>query len=111
MMLLGEEGRRKMENRAKTNDRLFDDYYNLITSTHTPKSLYEAKRLLEKFRAFLGQFPPTTELTIQFLSQFKDCKVNTKARYSFVLSAFFSWFTAEKFPTKIKLIFFFRRWK
>jgi hypothetical protein len=35
MMLLGEEGRRKMENRAKTNDQLFDDYYNLITSTHT----------------------------------------------------------------------------
>jgi hypothetical protein len=34
MMLLGEEGRRKMENRAKTN-QLFDDYYHLITSTHT----------------------------------------------------------------------------
>ncbi|MGD0780100.1 MAG: hypothetical protein ABR954_04880 [Dehalococcoidales bacterium] len=35
MMLLGVEVRRKMENRAKTNDQLFDDYYNLITSTHT----------------------------------------------------------------------------
>ncbi len=52
-MLLGEEGRRKMENKTKANDQAFSDYYNLIGNTHTPKSLYEAKRLLEKFRAFL----------------------------------------------------------
>ena len=66
MMLLGEEGRRGMENQTKTNDQLFYDYYNLITNTNTPKSLYEAKRLLEKFRAFLGQFPPTAELAVWF---------------------------------------------
>jgi len=44
MMLLGEEGRRKMENQTKTNDQLFNDYLTLITNTHTPKSFYEAKR-------------------------------------------------------------------
>jgi hypothetical protein len=53
-MLLGEEGRRRMGNKTKTNDQVFMDYYDLIANTHTSKSFYEAKRLLEKFRAFLG---------------------------------------------------------
>ena len=66
MMLLGDEGRRKLENQTKLNDQLFSDYYDFITNTHTPRSFYEAKRLLEKFRAFLGLFPPSTEKAIQF---------------------------------------------
>ena len=103
MMLLGEEGKRKLENRTKTNDQLFSDYYDLITNTHTAKSLYEAKRLLEKFRAFLGQYPASTELAIQFLTQFKDRKLNTRARYQFVLSAFFNFYSGEKLPIKIKV--------
>ena len=102
-MLLGEDGRRKMENKTKTNDQLFADYYNLIANTHTPKSRYEAQRLLDKFRAYLGQFPPTTELVIQFLTQFKERKLNTRARYSYVLSAFLHWYSGEKLPLKIKV--------
>jgi len=82
---------------------LFADYYNLITNTHVPKSRYEAQRLLDKFRAYLGQFPQTTELAIQFLTQFKDRKLNTKARYNYVLSAFFSWYSGEKLPIKIRV--------
>ena len=48
-----------------------------------------------------GSSPPT-ELAVQFLTQFKDTKLNTRARYSFVLSAFFSWYSGEKLPLKIK---------
>jgi len=103
MMLLGEEGKRKMENRTKTNDQLFNDYYDLITNTHTPKSRYEAKRLLDKFKDFLGGFPPTTGLAVQFLTQFKDRKLNTKARYTHVLGAFFRWYNGEKLPIKIRV--------
>jgi len=102
-MLLGEEGRRRMSNQTKTNDQLFSDYYDVITNTHTPKSLYEAKRLLEHFKAFLGQFPPGTKLAVQFLNQFKDRKLNTKARYSHVLGAFFTWYNGEKLPIKIRV--------
>jgi integrase len=101
-MLLGEEGRRRMGNKTKTNDQVFMDYYDLIANTHTTKSFYEAKRLLEKFRVFLGQYPPTVELAVQFLTQFKDLKLNSKARYSFVLNAFFSWYSGEKLPIKIR---------
>jgi len=77
--------------------------YYLITNTHTPKSLYEAIRLLDKFQAFLGQFPLTIELAIQFLSQFKDHKLNTKARYTHVLGAFFTYYNGEKLPIKIRV--------
>ena len=103
MMMLGEEGKRKLENKPKTNDQLFNDYYDLITNTHTPKSFYEAKRLLDKFKASLGQFPPTTELAVQFLTQFKDRKLNTKARYTHVLGAFFTWYSGEELPIKIRV--------
>ncbi len=92
-----------MENQTKTNDQLFSDYYDLITNPHTPKSLYEAKRILEKFKAFIGQFPPTTELAVQFLGQFKDHKLNTKARYTHVLGAFFSFYNGEKLPIKVRV--------
>jgi integrase/recombinase XerD len=103
IMLLGEEGKRKLENRTKTNDQAFSDYYDLIANTHTAKCLYESKRLLNKFRSFVGQFPPTTDLAIQFLGQFADLKLNTKARYAFVLSAFFKWYNGEKLPIKIRV--------
>jgi len=61
---LGEEGKRKLENKTKTNDQIFTDYYDLIINTHTAKCLYEAKRLLNKFQVFIGQFPPTTDLAV-----------------------------------------------
>ncbi|MFC2002102.1 tyrosine-type recombinase/integrase [Chloroflexota bacterium] len=99
----GEEGKRKLENKTKTNDQLFNDYYDLITNTHTPKSFYEAKRLLDKFKASLGQFPPTAELAVQFLTQFKDRKLNTKARYTHVLGAFFTLYSGEKLHIKIRV--------
>ena len=82
-MLLGEEGRRKMDNLTKTNDQLFSDYYDLILNTHTHKSFYEAKRLLERFRIFLGQVPPSATLAVQFLTNFKSRKPNVIFSESF----------------------------
>ncbi len=92
-----------MPNQTKTNDQVFGDYYDMITNTHTPKSLHEAKRLLDKFQAFLGQFPPSNKLAVQLLTQFKDRKLNTKTRYTYVLSAFFSYYNGEKLPIKIRV--------
>lgn len=36
MMLLGEEGRRKVENKTKPNAQAFNDYYNLIPALKRP---------------------------------------------------------------------------
>ncbi|MFC1983219.1 tyrosine-type recombinase/integrase, partial [Chloroflexota bacterium] len=93
---------RRMDNLTKTNDQLFSDYYDLILNTHTSKSFYEAKRLLEQFRIFLGQVPPSVTLAVQFLTNFKSRKPNTRARYAHVLGAFFRWYNGEKLPIKIK---------
>jgi len=81
------EGRWKTSSRPTTSSSA--NTYDLIANTHAPKPLYEAKRLLEKFRALLGGFPPTPELAIKFLGQFSGRKPNTRARYAYVLSAFF----------------------
>jgi len=37
------------------------------------------------------------------LTQFKERKLNTRACYSYVLSAFFHWYNGEKLPLKIKM--------
>ncbi len=92
-----------MENKTKTNEQLFSQYYRILENSHAEKSRYEAKRLLEKFRAFLGQYPPSTELATQFLASFKDRKLNTRARYTFTISAFFRWYSGEKLPFKAKV--------
>ena len=70
-----------MDNLTKTADQLLPDFCDFITSTHTPKSFYEAKGLLEIFREFLVQVPPSTDLAVKFLTRFKDCKPNTRAHH------------------------------
>ena len=77
-----------MDNLTKTNDQLFSDYYYVISNTHTPKVFLEARRLLEQFREFLSQVPPSTNIALQFLTRFKDRKPNTRVRYAHVLGGF-----------------------
>ena len=91
-----------MENRNKTNDQLFTDYYNLLLTSHSRRYLYEAKRTLNKFHGFLGEFPPTIDLGVEFFTRFKDLKPNSRARYAFTMSSFFKWYSGEKFPIKIR---------
>jgi len=100
--LLGEKGRRILENRTKSNDQLFSEYLELISTTHVTTSYYEAKRLLMHFKNSLGEFPPSTELGVKFLSQFKDRKATTRGRYLHTLNAFFRWYNGENLPLKIR---------
>ena len=67
MMLLGEEGRWKLDNRPRTSQQLFPDYHNLVSATLSDKYPYESKRPLEKFRAFIGEYSLTIELAVKFL--------------------------------------------
>jgi integrase len=100
-ILLGPEGRRRMENQFKTNDQLFQEFYNSIALGHAPNSYAETRRVLEKYRSYIGQFPPTIENAIQFLNLYKERSLNTRARYTSYLSAFFKWFCGEPLPLKI----------
>jgi integrase len=103
IILLGEEVRRKLENRTKPNDQLFQEYYDFITTSLSPAYVYESRRLLNKFQAFLGDFPPGIELALSFLAQYHNRSDNTRAKYCFILSAFFKWYSGDKLPIKIKV--------
>ena len=60
------------------------------------------KRLPEKLRVFIGEYPLATGLAVRFLGQFKDRKPNTRARYAYTLSAFFNFYSGQRLPIKIK---------
>jgi len=102
VMLLGEEGKRRLRLRQMTNAQLFEAYdAELICRHRSAKGLYEDRRILRHFAEFLGQFPPMPALGKQFLSQFANRKTATLARYVAVLKPFFKWY-GEELDMRIK---------
>jgi len=102
-ILLGNKGRRQLELRQKTNDELFTLYEGELAFHHrSARGLHEAKRVLNHFHNYLGEFPPTPELAKSFLSQFKDRKSTTIARYVAILKVFFKWY-GEELDIKIRI--------
>ncbi|NQT48506.1 MAG: hypothetical protein HQ578_05980 [Chloroflexi bacterium] len=68
-MLLGEEGRRKLVLRQKRNDELFHLYETeLVLRLRSQQNLDETKDFLRKFQDYLGEFPPSTETCLPYLS-------------------------------------------
>ena len=95
-ILLGNKGRRHLELRQKTNNELFTLYEGELTFHHrSARGIHEAKRVLNHFHNYLGEFPPTPEIAKSFLSTFKDRKPTTIARYSAILKVFFKWYGEE----------------
>ena len=69
-----------MESRHKPNKDLFKLYKGELAFHHrSARGVHEAKRVLNHFHNFLGEFPPTLELAKSFLSQSKDRKPTTCA--------------------------------
>ncbi|MFC1914982.1 tyrosine-type recombinase/integrase, partial [Chloroflexota bacterium] len=92
-----------MELRQKTNNELFALYEGELAFHHRSVSgIHEAKRVLTHFHNYLGEFPPTPELAKSFLSQFKDRKPTTIARYAAILKVFFKWY-GEELDIKIRV--------
>jgi len=100
---LGEEVRRRLVNRAKPNEQLFKEYYDFITASLSTDYIYESKRLLDKFQAFFRAFPSSIGLALNFLAEYQSHSDNTKAKYFFILSAFFKWYSGDKLPIKVKV--------
>ena len=85
-----------MELRQKTNDELFALYEGELAFHHrSDGGLQEAKRVLNHFHRYLGEFPPTPEIAKSFLSTFKDRKTTTIARYAAIIKVFFKWYGEE----------------
>ncbi|MFC2068506.1 tyrosine-type recombinase/integrase [Chloroflexota bacterium] len=95
-ILLGNKGRRHLELRQKTNNELFTLYEGELAFHHrSARGIHESKWVLNHFHNYLGEFPPTPELVKSFLSQFKDRKPTTLARYSAILKVFLKWYGEE----------------
>jgi integrase/recombinase XerD len=102
-MILGTDGKRKLRLRHKTNAELFALYDSqLILKHRSNDALEEARRVLGHFTAYLGQYPPSPELAVAFLAQFKNRKPTTLYRYDSILKGFMAWY-GEKLETKIKV--------
>ncbi|MFC2063249.1 tyrosine-type recombinase/integrase [Chloroflexota bacterium] len=85
-----------MELRQKANKELFALYEGELAFHHrSARGIHEAKRVLNHFHNYLGEFPPSSELAKSFLSQFKDRKPTTIARYAAILKVFFKWYGEE----------------
>ncbi len=85
-----------MELRQKTNKELFPLYEGELTFHHrSARGIHEAKRVLNHFHNYLGEFPPPPELAKSFLSAYKERKPTTIARYAAILKVFFKWYGEE----------------
>ena len=61
--LLGPEGRRRLQLRNLSNDKLFAMYeVDLILRIRNEKNLKNILNLLTRFKDFLGSYPPSEEL-------------------------------------------------
>jgi integrase len=95
-ILLGSKGRRQLDLRQKTNQELFVLYDGELVLHHNSKDgLDEAKRILNHFHSHIGEYPPSPELAKSFLSQFRERKPATRARYGAIVKVFFKWYGEE----------------
>jgi hypothetical protein len=74
----------------------------MLSASRPPQQVYESKRVLEKFRATLGEFPPTPELAIGFIASYKNRKATTRARNLYILKGFYRYSGLGEIPLKIK---------
>ncbi len=99
--LMDEGIKRKLKLRHLSNDKVFELYDGeLILHHRSAKGLCEDRRTLRHFQDSLGQWPPSAELGIKFLSQYAHLKTATLARYTATIKGFFNWY-GEKLNVKI----------
>ena len=92
-ILLGPEGRRRLRLRHMTNEEGFKQYDSeLMLRLHNTKDLSDHRRMLDKFKEYIGGFPPTAELAKGFLSQYIDRSPRTQARYNKMISGLMKWY-------------------
>ena len=79
--------------REKTNQELFSLYEDdLALRLHNAKNLKDTKTLLNHFMEFLGQFPPSPELSKSFLARYAKYNTYTLSRYTQMVKAFMQWY-------------------
>jgi site-specific recombinase XerD len=104
MTLLGPEGRRQLIIHTLPNEELFRRYDTEIKlRLRNPRNLNDTKRMLERFKSFLGNFPPSAQLAKDFLAQYSTKKPRTLYRYTMMIKPFMKWYGDPISDLKIKI--------
>lgn len=105
MMLLGEEGKRRLKLRRMTNEELFPlyDETELVLRLHNKKNLTDTRRLLDEFHRYLNGYPPSAELAKGFLARFADKKPRTRYRYTHAVKMLMRWYGEPVDDLKVKI--------
>jgi site-specific recombinase XerD len=102
-VLLGPEGRRRLVLRQKSNQELFDLYDNdLKLRVHSEPNLKGARQLLDKFKDYLHDYPPSPELAKGFLARYVNTKPHTFYNYVGIVKSFMAWY-GEELDLKVKI--------
>jgi integrase len=100
---MGPEGRRRLELRQLSNDKLFAMYQaELILRIRNEKNLKNIINLLHRFKDYLNQLPPSESLCKTFLAQYTNLKPHSWYNYVGELKRFMAWY-GEGINLKAKL--------
>jgi len=91
-VLLDEKAKRRLFLRNKTNSELFELYYNHLMIKLSSRQFEQYSFLLDKFKEFLGGFPPSVELATKFLAGYANRAQATIVRYTGIMRGFMDWY-------------------
>jgi integrase/recombinase XerD len=101
--ILGEDGKRKVLLRTRSNQELFELYKTeLALRVRNQRNLSLYRQLLDRFHDFLGKYPPSALLAKNFLTRFSSRKAATLYKYTSVIKGFMHWY-GEDFNVTTKL--------
>ena len=101
---MDDKAKRRLSLKRKTNHELFTLYYDHLKVRLTPGQFDQYTLVLDKYRQFLGEFPPSVELATQFLTRYTNHAQATLVRYAGMIRGFMEWYgeSLDIRPTKPK---------
>ncbi len=89
---MDDKAERRLSLKRKTNSELFALYYDHLKIRLTSGQFDQYKLLLDKYRQFLGEFPPSVGLATQFLTRYVNHAQSTLVRYAGMVRGFMEWY-------------------
>jgi integrase/recombinase XerD len=101
---LGPEAKRRLKLRNLPNEELLRLYDSeLVLRIHNVKNLSDTRKILNRFRTTLGQYPPSAELAKSFIAQYANRQPRTLYRYAQMIKAFMKWYGEPISDLKVKI--------
>jgi site-specific recombinase XerD len=87
-----------------SNEELFRQYDNeLILRLHNVKNLSDTRKMLARFKEYLGDYPPSAPLAKAYLAQYANKAPRTLYRYAQMIKAFMKWYGEAIDDLKVKV--------